>query len=32
MHVGGLVSQLAKDRTIALIADRFYWPFLKGDV
>jgi len=32
MHAVGLAGHLGKDRTIALVADRFYWPSLKRDV
>jgi len=32
MHAGGLAGLLGKDRTIALVVDRFYWPSRKRDV
>jgi len=32
MHAGGLASHLSKDRTVALVEDRFHWPSLKRDV
>ncbi|XP_058009500.1 uncharacterized protein LOC131183210 [Hevea brasiliensis] len=32
LHVSGLAGYLRKDKTIALVDDRFYWPSLKRDV
>ena len=32
MHAGGLVGNFWRDKTIALVEDRFYWPSLKKDV
>ena len=32
MHVGGLAGYFRRDKTIALVEDRFYWPSLKNDV
>lgn len=29
MHVGGMTSHFGRDKTIALVEDRFYWPNLK---
>ena len=32
MHVGGLAGHFGRDKTIALVKDRFYWPSLEKDV
>ena len=32
MHKGGLARHFRRDKTIALVEDRFYWPSLKKDV
>ena len=32
MHVGGLAGHFGRDKTIALVEDRFYWPSRKKDV
>ena len=32
MHTCGLAGHFERDKTIALVEDRFYYPFLKNDV
>ena len=32
MHAGGLVGHFRRDKTIALVEDRFYWSSVKKDV
>lgn len=32
MHAGGLAAHTGKDKTIALITNRFYWPKIKRDI
>ena len=32
MHAGGLAGLFARDKTITLVEDRFYWLSLKKDV
>lgn len=32
LHAGGIAGHFVRDKTIELVADKFYWPHLKRDV